>query len=136
MDKKVKPRFYWTKERVQEVALKCKSRGELNELYGGAYNSGLKNGWLDEVCSHMVNDYIPKVYWTKEKVKEVALKCKSRSEFQKLYGSAYQATFKNGWVNEVFSHMERKYLFKKSAPLRLGKTISNCLVLSEKCSFM
>jgi predicted GIY-YIG superfamily endonuclease len=47
-----------------------------------------------------------KVYWTKEKCKEVALLCKYRNEFNKKYKSAYVASSKNGWLVEICNHMQ------------------------------
>jgi hypothetical protein len=48
-----KPNRYWTKEKYQEAALKCKSRKEIEKIFNGAYNSALKHNWLDEICSHI-----------------------------------------------------------------------------------
>ena len=43
----------WTIEMVQEAALKCNTRSEFNAKYHDAYMSAWRNGWIDEVCSHM-----------------------------------------------------------------------------------
>lgn len=43
--------------------------------------------------------------WTYEKCKEVALECKTKSEFRKKYAVAYHKCNKNRW-GDVFSHME------------------------------
>lgn len=47
-------RGYWTKEKCQEVALLCKYRNEFNKKYKVAYVTSSKNGWLSEICSHMM----------------------------------------------------------------------------------
>ena len=47
-----------------------------------------------------------KVYWTKEKCKEVALLCKYRNEFNKRYKVAYVISSRNGWLTEICSNME------------------------------
>jgi len=49
-----KPLNYWNKERCNEVALKCKTKTEFRINYGGAYKKARKNGWLDEICSHII----------------------------------------------------------------------------------
>jgi len=49
----------------------------------------------------------PLGYWTKELYHETALKCDSRSEFQKKYSGAYQAAYSNGWLDEICPHMRR-----------------------------
>jgi len=54
MSKKTKPKGHWeVKENCKEVALKYKSRNDFKKGERGAYMSCWKNGWLDEVCSHM-----------------------------------------------------------------------------------
>lgn len=46
-----------------------------------------------------------KVYWTKERCHEEALKFNSRGDFQKKSRSAYLTSYKKGWLNDVCSHM-------------------------------
>ncbi len=48
-----KNRGYWTKERCLKEAVKYKLRSMFKANSGGAYNASIKNGWLDEICSHM-----------------------------------------------------------------------------------
>jgi len=46
---------HWkSKENCRIEALKYKSRNEFNKNSSGAYNNSWSNGWLDELCSHMV----------------------------------------------------------------------------------
>jgi len=45
------------------------------------------------------------IYWTKEKCQEEALKYKTRGEFYKVNNSAYYASHKNGWFDEICIHM-------------------------------
>lgn len=47
----------------------------------------------------------PSGYWTYEKCKEVALKCKTKSEFLKKYKGAYLKTIKNKWMDDFSKHM-------------------------------
>ncbi len=46
---------YWTKERCKDESIKYKSRYSFQKNSGSAYSSAFKNGWLDEICSHIVN---------------------------------------------------------------------------------
>jgi len=48
-----KNRNYWTKEKCEKEALKYKLRSKFKTNSGGAYNASNKNGWLNEICSHM-----------------------------------------------------------------------------------
>jgi len=49
----------------------------------------------------------PNGYWTKEKCHEESLKYKSREEFRKNHSSAYSASIRNKWLDEICSHMIR-----------------------------
>jgi len=51
--KERKPMGYWTKERCAKEAEKFKYKSEFSRKANGAYISALKNGWIDEICSHM-----------------------------------------------------------------------------------
>ena len=47
--------------------------------------------------------------WDYESVKEEASKYKSRREFWKGNGSAYQVARKNGWLDDCFGHMYKSW---------------------------
>ena len=49
-----KPKNYWTKERCAEEALDYTKRSDFQKNARGAYYAALRDGWLDEICSHMV----------------------------------------------------------------------------------
>jgi len=100
-----KPNNYWTKKRCQEEALKYINRTEFSKNSSNIYSAAHRNGWLDEICNHMIILQKPNGYWTKELCKEEALKCKTRSEFQKNNSSTYNSALKNGWLDEICSHM-------------------------------
>lgn len=46
-------RTTYTKNVCHEAALKCQFRSEFAKKYKGEYYAALRNGWLDEICSHM-----------------------------------------------------------------------------------
>ena len=104
MNQKIK-HYYWTKENCKQAALECKSRSEFGEKHKSAYEKCRTNKWLDEVCNHMKQKIKPANYWTKENCREDALKCKSRIEFKEKHSGAYNACYKNGWLDELCSHM-------------------------------
>lgn len=54
----------------------------------------------------MKNKRKPKGYWTKERCIEEALKYKTRTIFQHISKSAYDASFRNKWLDECCEHME------------------------------
>ncbi|MCK4820590.1 GIY-YIG nuclease family protein [bacterium] len=47
---------YWTKDRCADEALKHNTRTRFAKTPGSesAYNRALKNGWIDEICQHMI----------------------------------------------------------------------------------
>ena len=104
-DSKIKPWGYWTKENCIQESLKYKTRNEFQKGSVSAYNSSCRNGWLDEICSHMVELKKPNGYWTKENCIQESLKYKTRNEFQKGYRGAYNSSRINGWLDEICGHM-------------------------------
>lgn len=57
----------FNKDEIISEALKYDSRTRFMMGSGGHYRRAIKEGWLDEVCSHME----PQRYWTEERVKEL-----------------------------------------------------------------
>ena len=95
----------WNKEKCQEEALKYNSRFDFVKNNSSAYYSSIKNKWLDDVCSHMIQKQKPYRYWTKEKCQEEALKYDKITKFSKI-GGAYHSAKKNKWLDEICSHMK------------------------------
>jgi predicted GIY-YIG superfamily endonuclease len=54
--------IYWTYEKCKEEALKYKHKTEFKKGSGGAFTSSLRNGWYEEICSHMIFN-APKNHW-------------------------------------------------------------------------
>jgi len=115
------PYGYWTiKENCQIESLKYKTRSEFYKVSRSAYNSSRKNGWLDEICNHMVEIIKPKNYWTLKNCRREALKYKNKKEFNKGSMSAYSIAYKNGWLDEICNHM-----------VVLGNRIRRCIYSFE-----
>lgn len=99
----------WTYEKCKEEALKYNMRSDFASKSSSAYVASKRNGWLDDVCSHM-STYVREIKpskWTYERCKEVALKCDSKSELSVKYSAAYKMSLKNGWLDDICSHMKR-----------------------------
>ena len=101
----VKPPRYWTKERCASHANKYQHRNDFFLHVPTAYRSAQRNGWLDDICAHMVYQVLPRNYWTKERVQKEANKYTSRTKFLNAAKSAYGAAQSNGWLDEVCQHM-------------------------------
>jgi hypothetical protein len=94
--------LFWSKEKCQEKAKNYKNKTEFRLSCGSAYNSAKKNGWLDEICSHMISKY---KHWNKEKCRQDALKYKTRYDYSHNSCSSYDSARRNGWLDEICSHM-------------------------------
>jgi hypothetical protein len=108
MNKNIKPSGYWTKEKCHEEALKYNTKVEFIKNCGSARCSAIKNGWYDEICSHMIKIVKPVGYWTKEKCAEEASKYTKKIDFQRKCGSAYNSALSHGWIDKICSHMENR----------------------------
>jgi predicted GIY-YIG superfamily endonuclease len=93
----------WTFELCKDEALKYQKRSAFQKSL--AYSSAHKNGWLDEICGHMIGPKKPNGYWTKEKCIEEANKYDSKQEFRKSSNAAYIKAEKMKWLNEITNHM-------------------------------
>jgi hypothetical protein len=98
-------RNYWSYDKCKEEALKYNTRNKFFNAHNNAYNSALKNGWLDEICVHMEKIIKPKNYWNYDKCKEESLKYNTKTEFKEKSKSAYRSSLTNGWLDEICSHM-------------------------------
>ena len=99
-----KPPNYWTKEKCKEEALKYNLKKEF-EKNGGAYSASIKNGWYDDITSHMKQLKKPKGYWVYKTCKEEAKKYKTRSEFKLKNITAYNKSCKLNIIDEICYHM-------------------------------
>lgn len=100
-----KSRGYWNLERCQEEARKCKIKREWAEKYPSSFDAAVRNEWLDECCTHMIQVQKPKGYWTLERCQEVAKNYKSRKEWRIKHPSSYSTSCQNGWIDKCCGHM-------------------------------
>ncbi|QNJ54922.1 hypothetical protein vBValMR10Z_382 [Vibrio phage vB_ValM_R10Z] len=101
-------RIKWTLERLKADALKYKTRKEWNKKSTGAYSAAYKRGVLDECCAHMLDTRKPNGYWTLERLKEDALKYKTRKEWNKKSRKAYDAARSRSLIDECCGHMPKR----------------------------
>ena len=134
-----KPTGYWNKERCEKEAKKYETKNEFQKLGGSAYNAALKNGWLKDY-TWFENGYslanTKRAIWTYEKCKEIALTCRTVTEFFKKSISAYNACYKHNWLNE-FDWLVRTeniykakrdnvyaYIFSELKSVYIGRTVN------------
>jgi hypothetical protein len=97
-----KPSGYWTFEKCQEEALKYENKQEFKNNCVSAYNSCLRNSWMEEMCSHMISKHKPNGYWTYDNCKEESLKYENRSQFKKLSNGAFDSSKRNNWLDDFY----------------------------------
>jgi predicted GIY-YIG superfamily endonuclease len=100
-------KYFWNKEECTKEALKYNSKVDFVKHCMSAYNSAIRNGWLEEITKHMVRPVNSCIIWNKEACRLEALKYPSRVDFQKKSGSAYVSAHTNGWLDDICQHMQR-----------------------------
>lgn len=93
----------WTKEKCYEEALKYNTKSDFRKYSPVAYSTSIKNKWINDICTHMYKFKTKPIFWTKEKCYEAANLCKTKTEFAKKYGAAYNLARKNNWINNMFN---------------------------------
>lgn len=98
----------WTHEEVKEIASRYRYRADFQRHEKGAYLYALRNASLEDVCAHMDRQIAAKGHWlNKENCREEAIKYSQRTDFMRNSGSAYGSALRNGWLDEICSHMEK-----------------------------
>ncbi len=96
----------WTKEKCHEIALKYQNKRDFSLYDNNAYFGAFRHGYLNEICSHMIQLCKPSGYWTKEKCHELALKYDTKTSFLKNHAVVYSKAYNQGFLNEICSHMK------------------------------
>lgn len=94
-------KIIWTYNKIRKVALKYNKRTIFRKNYPGAYDSAWRNGWLNDICSHMVGNKIKK-YWTFKLCEKEMIGCNSRMEFCEKNRGAYYFAINNNWMDKLF----------------------------------
>lgn len=103
---KYRKRGFWTKENCAIEALKYETRKDFRKNCDSAYSISLKNGWLEDISSHMVLLKKKSGFWIKDTCAIEALKYKTRVDFQNYSGGCYSTALKNGWIEDICFHMK------------------------------
>lgn len=102
------PDGYWSKERCHEEALKYSRRIDFQRGSRSAYSAAQKHGWLEDIYTHMTSNNMPKGFWTKQRCASEALKYETRTAFKLGSPGAQLSAYRNGWLDEICSHMKVK----------------------------
>lgn len=98
----------WTHEECVKESSKYMTRSEFAKASGSAYRSTIRNNWQKTCFMHMNSVYLPRGYWSEDKIRASALLCSTRYEFFSRFQSAYTSASKSGILKEVTSHMPKK----------------------------
>ena len=98
----------WTKDKCRVEALKYRNSHDFILKSHYAYRSALKNNWLNEICSHMIETRKPYGYWNFDNCKNEADKYQYKSELQNNSPVCYKTALEKGWLNEICLHMRKK----------------------------
>lgn len=126
-------KFEWTLDLCKQESIKYNRKIDFLKSCGQAYRIAHKKGWLNEICSHMIEVRKPNRYWSKENCAIEANKYKHKKDFQKNNPSAYVVVHRNGWMEEICKHMiplgglEKRYIYKVSFP-------DSCMYIGLTCS--
>lgn len=99
------PKVKWTDEAILEEAKKYSSKEDFRKACSAAYTIAHKRGIIEKVCSHMASSRKTRDYWTFEQCQKAASKYQSRNDFKKNDGSAYSTAVRNGWIEQICTHM-------------------------------
>ncbi len=103
-----KPRNYWTIQSCRREALKYETKTEWCRSSSTSYELARKRGWLEQLSRHMREIHKTPGYWTKDRCLQDARRFKSRSEWAKTSGSAYNMALGQKWLEESCRHMVPK----------------------------
>lgn len=110
----------WTENRCAVEALKYNTRAAFKRNSKSAYHSSLANRWLNDICAHMPDLKKPNGYWTKDRCAKMAIKFRSRFEFDRKCNSAYSAAVRKGWLSDICNHMvDRRWTKERCAEAAL-----------------
>lgn len=112
-------------ESVKESAKQYNGRYEFQLGDMPSYSKAQANGWLDEVCLHMVDI---KTEYTFEMCKEIANQYSGRTEWATNHQNSYAKALRQEWVDIIFSKKKTcgrvKPTFTKQQIINLAKQYS------------
>ncbi len=122
MKGKKKPNGYWTLERCKVEAKKYNSPADMKRGNSKAYSAMKSHGWYEICCAEMKARRVPNNFWTEERIIEVMLTTKTRTEFQNDYPGAYGAATSIGIYERLTKMMVSQGLWKEKNTIRRKRT--------------
>jgi predicted GIY-YIG superfamily endonuclease len=122
----------YTMEEIMVESLKYKNRKQFMIGSGGHYRRAIKEGWLDEVCSHMISTKELQVYWTEERVKELIdehniTKRTGKNGLKDISHGAYTSARKGKFLEKLLPNSK----YDKSNQLQIGVKVGRLTILKR-----
>lgn len=95
----------WTFDKCKSEALKYANKSDFVRYSSSAYHRAIIDGFLDQICSHMISRWKPYRFWTFDQCKKEALKYQTKVHFKTSNSSAYSISLRRGWIPHICSHM-------------------------------
>lgn len=121
-----KPRGYWDSyENCYVEAQRHKTLKSFIMQSGGAYNSALEHGWMEDYTWLEGHRRKNRAYYTYDVCYELANCCKNKSQFIRDYPTAYKVSKENGWIEE--------YIWFKNKKCKQNKVQSGYWSVKDNC---
>lgn len=124
----------WTPKAIAIEASKYTTFKDFTKYASRAYEISRSNGTLEEVCKHMIKHSKPNGFYrnNKERIMVAALKCRTKTEFERDYPGANHEAKRLGMYEEACSHMEVIYKRRtKEEIIEECKKYPTCKMLIE-----
>jgi hypothetical protein len=93
-------------EICKSESLKHTSKKDWIEKSEPTYNAALRNGWLNELTTHMSGNKNKKHWHILNNVLMESKKYKRKSDWKRGSGGSYYAALVHGWLEECSKHMK------------------------------
>lgn len=111
----VKPKPYnykWTFEECEKEAKKYSLKKDFQSKSSSAYGAALKNNWLKLIQENFSKIKKPNGYWTYELCEIEAKKHKNKRLFRLNSSAAYDASYRNKWLDFFYPCSNKSTNFK------------------------
>lgn len=99
LKRKIKNKVQWSYDLCKSYAIQCKTKIEFKTKYYNAYDTALRKGWMN-TFNWFIDGNVNKIKWTYDACKDVALTCKTKSDFYTKYRRAYTVSKENNWIKD------------------------------------
>jgi predicted GIY-YIG superfamily endonuclease len=104
----------WDKKKCMVIVKKCNSRTDFHERFQGAVAYSKRYGFYEECVEHLPKQkYAPVKIWTYETCLNESKKYQYLKDFINHSKSAYTAAWRDGFLEEITSHMKRHAFITK-----------------------